>query len=464
MPKILPNKQSVAVLKHAPDVLRSIGYDSNRGYDPTGKTRSALKADQRELVRAAQIGLAAMERCKDDNEARSLEEAHDGLMALYDVIEDDVDERRSAPAETSAETRARMRPLRDSDQSYSCGDAGSMAEISDNEPSETFALRSGQSYSEFIEQRSPKSEFRTLSTGAYLRAMVVGPKSDIEKRALSEGTDSAGGFTVPDVLSARLIDRLRAASVVFRAGAQTVPLLSDTSYIAKLVSDPVPAWRNENAAIAESDPTFARVTFQARSLAVIVRISRELLEDSLNIETALPNVLATALAQELDRAALLGTGTAPEPRGVSNFAGLTTSGFAGGDLENYLPLIRARTALRTANSDVTAYIMSPRDEGRLAGFIDANGQPLNVPPAIAKVPMLTTSKIPVDLGTADDESVILAGDWARLMIGIRSTIRIEILRERYADVHQYAFVAHLRADVAAEHEAAFTKLPGITIP
>lgn len=463
MPKILPNKQSVAVLKHAPDVLRSIGYDSTRGYDPTGKTRSALKADQRELIRAAQIGLAAMERCKDDNEERSLEEAHEGLMALYDVIEDDVDERRSAPAETSAETRARRRPMSDTAE-FRCDDLGSMAEISDKEPSETFALRSSQTYSDFIEKRSPNGEFRTLSTGAYLRAMVVGPKSDIEKRALSEGTDSAGGFTVPDVLSARLIDRLRAASVLFRAGAQTVPLLTDTSYIAKLVNEPVPAWRAENASIVESDPTFGRVTFQARSLAVIVRLSRELLEDSLNIETALPNVLAIALAQEVDRAGLLGTGTAPEPRGVSNFAGLTTSGFAGGDLENYLPLIRARTALRTANSDVTAYIMSPRDEGRLAGLLDGNGQPVNVPPAIAKVPMLTTSKIPVDLGTADDESVILAGDWARLMIGIRSTIRIEILRERYADVHQYAFVAHLRADFAAEHEAAFTKLSGVTIP
>lgn len=101
----------------------------------------------------------------------------------------------------------------------------------------------------------------------------------------------------------------------------------------------------------------------------MVKVSRELLEDSLNIETArFLDLLATSLAQELDRVAMLGSGVAPEPCGVANFLALTANSFAGGALTGYGPLIQARTALRTANSDVSAYIMSPRDECQLAGL------------------------------------------------------------------------------------------------
>ena len=48
------------------------------------------------------------------------------------------------------------------------------------------------------------------------------------------------------------------------------------------------------------------------------------------------------------------------------------------------------------------------------------------------------------------------------MIGVRSELRIEVTRDLFAANHQYAFVAHLRADVAAERDAHFTKLTGIT--
>jgi HK97 family phage major capsid protein len=101
-------------------------------------------------------------------------------------------------------------------------------------------------------------EFGSLRLGDVLRAMITGPRNDLEKRALAAGTDSAGGYTVPDILMAPWIDRLRAALVVVRAGAVTVPLTSDTVKIARLLTDPTAAWRSENAAVAESGPRSKR--------------------------------------------------------------------------------------------------------------------------------------------------------------------------------------------------------------
>ena len=304
--------------------------------------------------------------------------------------------------------------------------------------------------------------YRGLSAGAYLRAMVVGAKTETERRALAEGTDSAGGFTVPAVVSAELIDNLRAASVAVRAGARTVPLTSATNTIAAVASDPTPAWRSENAAIAESDPTFRAVTFTPRSLAVLVKVSRELIEDSLNLETELPRLLSAALATELDRVALLGTGTAPQPRGIANTSGIGTAALSAG-LTAYAPILAGRTAVLTANAGpVTGIILHPRDEGTLAGLTDTTGQPLMAPAALNAVPMLTTTAIPVDGGSGSNESTIILGNFAHLILGIRTGLRVELLRETFAGNHQYGFVAHLRADVAVAHPGAFYTVTAIT--
>ena len=134
-----------------------------------------------------------------------------------------------------------------------------------------------------------------------------------------------------------MIDKLRAESVMVAAGARTVPLTSDNLSIAKLATDPTPAFRAENAAIAESDPTFSSVTLTPRSLAVMTKVSRELFEDSLNLESELPRILSVAMAKEMDRIGLLGSGSAPEPRGIANQSGIGTTALDAA-LTSYAPL------------------------------------------------------------------------------------------------------------------------------
>jgi HK97 family phage major capsid protein len=163
-----------------------------------------------------------------------------------------------------------------------------------------------------------------ISPAQYLKGLFGGTSDTNIKNALSEGTDAAGGYSVPDYLSSEIIDNARAKSHVISAGAKTVSLATEKTMITKIASDPTVAWRLENAAIAESEPTFAGIQFQARSLAVLVKVSRELLEDSLNIGEALNMALAGAIGAELDRVCLMGTGVAPQPTGILNTAGINT--------------------------------------------------------------------------------------------------------------------------------------------
>jgi HK97 family phage major capsid protein len=394
-------------------------------------------------------------KIKDDtsaDEARDIELAYDALMYAYDGYDTEKDGR----------TRSGNRNPGGADHRRPGVDEVSIGPDGADAAEPVFALRSEQRMADYLRERGAPAQ-DGLTLGRYLRAMVVGARSDAERRALAEGTDSAGGFTVPDILSARLIDLMRARTVAIRAGAMTVPLTSDSNAVAKVASDPVPAWRAEAGAVSESDPTFARIVFAPKSLAVLVKASRELLDDSLNMESQLPLVIASAMAVELDRVALFGSGSGNEPRGLANTSGIETV-VHNATLTSYAPLIQARTKILSNNAlGVSAFVMSPRDEGTLAGLVDTTNQPLRIPPAIANVPMLTSTSVPTDLGSDSPpaESTILAGWFAHLLIGMRSNIRIEVLRERYADTLQYGFIAHLRADIAVEQPKAFCAITGI---
>jgi HK97 family phage major capsid protein len=178
-----------------------------------------------------------------------------------------------------------------------------------------------------------------LSFDRYLRGLATAQWDGAEhERALAEATVGAGGALVPAPRSARVIDLARNRTVVFRAGAQTVPMTSQTLALARLTSEGTPAWKSENATITAADIVFDRVTFTARTLVRLITLSVELFEDAdPSSEDVIANAFAGQMALELDRVALLGTGTSPEPRGVLNQSGITSTahGAAGTVISNY---------------------------------------------------------------------------------------------------------------------------------
>jgi HK97 family phage major capsid protein len=90
-----------------------------------------------------------------------------------------------------------------------------------------------------------------------------------------------------------VIDLARNRTVVFRAGAQTVPMTSQTLALARLTSEGTPAWKTENAAITAADMVFERVTFTARTLVRLITLSVELFEDA---DPSSEDVIARAFA------------------------------------------------------------------------------------------------------------------------------------------------------------------------
>lgn len=315
-----------------------------------------------------------------------------------------------------------------------------------------------------------RDEASDFSLGSIVQAMVTGERghlSDVERRVLSEGTDSAGGFLTPELLAAQVIDLVRKKGRVFQAGASVVPIESDVQSIPRIATGVAAAWRNENAAIAESDQIFERVTFRPKSLAVLVRLSEELFADMVaGGAAAIQNDIVQALALEVDRVVLRGSGTAPEPRGIVNQTGVNLVAFGGANgatPSDYGFLVDGVAAVRDDNGDPDAILYSSRTQTQLDKFEDSTGQPLQSPRSISELPHFVTNQIPNNLtvGTSTDCTEVYTGVWPEALVGFRSSVQLKLLSERYADVGQIALRAMLRADVQLAHPALFAVVQGV---
>ena len=306
-----------------------------------------------------------------------------------------------------------------------------------------------------------------LSFDRYLRGMATADWTGAEhERALAEATVGAGGALVPAPLSARVIDLARNRTVVFRAGAQTVPMTSNTLALARLTSEGTPAWKSENATITAADMVFDRVTFTARTLVRTILLSVELFEDAdPSSEDVIANSFAGQMAVELDRVALLGTGSAPEPRGVLNQSGITATahGANGTAITNFDWWLDAIGAVRAAGFEPTAHIQAPRSSTTLSKLKETSTLAYMAPP-VGLLPMYTTKSVPITLtvGSSTDTSLVFTADWSNLLVGIRTDFTLRFLGERYlADNLQYAFLAYLRADVQLAQPSAFVADTGV---
>lgn len=451
-------KNALSARKLVGRKLRKAGFPDDLSEfraNSLGSKDECLKA-RNKLAKIAREHLDTLKDSMEPEELRDFERAHDALMATFDLIDDRLNDLSDNPA----------RPIF-ADASCRGVDDGSVS----------YADRSGWSDRQSNEIRvlAPRDKMATgerwtgPGLGDCLRALVTGPRNDAERRALEEGTTTAGGFTVPTPLALEFFDRLRARSVVMRAGARTVDMTSETLAMAKLATDPTVAWRAESAEISASDPTFGRVLMTAKSMASLVRVSRELLEDSVNVSAMLEMAFTRAVALEFDRAALYGTGQDDQPEGVAIKTGINSVEMAtdGANLLGYDKVIDAIYELQVDNAaDPTAMVFHPRTGKNLAKVLDGEGNPVHVPKMVADIPQLVTTSVPITQtqGTATNASSIVMGDFTELLIGIRSALRIEVLRERYGEFLQYGFVAHMRGDVQTVHDESFCVLKGITPP
>lgn len=305
------------------------------------------------------------------------------------------------------------------------------------------------------------------SLGKIVKAMAIGDWAGAEyeqsKVMNAMSGAGAGGVLLPTVTSAGLIDLARNKTRILEAGAQIVPMSARTIVVPRWTGDPSMAWRAENAAVGEVDGTMDSITLVAKTMAAIVRISRELIEDT-EVEAVVADAVASAIAVKWDYAGLYGAGT-NEPTGVKQTATVTkTSLGTNGATPTWDNLIDAVGRLRDNNEEPSAQILADRTSRTLAKVKEATTNAYLKPPTyLDGVPRLTTNQVPVNLtvGTSTDTSDLFTGDFSQLILGVRTGPLTIQLSERYSDSGQIGLLCWFRGDIAVARSKAFDVVTGI---
>ena len=297
-----------------------------------------------------------------------------------------------------------------------------------------------------------------VSPGGLIRAAITGKGDEAERRAMSVGAAVGGGFMLTSQMSARVIDLARKQSRIFQAGADIVVMESSELKMAKVATDPTATWVAENAAITSSEVTVGQITFRARKLGALVKISKELVDDAPNARAMVEQQLAKVLALEIDRVALLGDGDGEEPRGLFNHSDVQELSSVGSP--TYDDFLDAIQLVEDVDGVPNGYMYSPDTRNTLGKSKAGDGNYLSLPPLLISMPAFVTRQL------ATSQAVL--GDFTQVMVGVRRQIRVDITdqasdgTESAFDRDQVWIKATWRGDVQFAHASHLAKLTGIT--
>jgi HK97 family phage major capsid protein len=312
-----------------------------------------------------------------------------------------------------------------------------------------------------------------------------------KRRALSAGTDTAGGYLVPTEVSSEIIELLRAELVVKAAGARMLENLQGSPFEVIGQSGGATAYFvGENKALTESQQTFRMIKMEPHMLGALCKLSRRLVQlADPSAEQMVREDIAKVMALKVDVTCLLGTGIADEPLGVANAVSdlsvLDSTGWSvNGNLEpTYDALLNMQGRLEDANAltGKLAFISNPATWRRLkkqkvaqySGQTD--GQPIFAPIVTNAVlennlgyPIFSTTQIPkAAFGTgAEIESRVFFGNWNELLIGMWGGMELEASTQA-GDNTGGAFTsvqtwirAIMEFDVAVRHVESFAHYGG----
>ena len=254
-------------------------------------------------------------------------------------------------------------------------------------------------------------------------------------RAHSVGTPTAGGNLVATELqTGSFIDLLRSRLAMSQAGVTVLTGLEGNLAIPRQTGGASAFWVAENGTISESSATFDQLTMSPKTVGALTELSRRaLLQPSINMNTFIENELIKTLALEIDRAIMNGSGTANQPRGILQTAGIgAVIGGTNGAAINWGHVVDLETAIADENADVATmrYITNARVRGRLkkteivanSGNFIWNGDSLNGYPTIVsnQVPKNGTK------GTGTNLSTMVFGDFSQVLLGFWSGLDLQV--------------------------------------
>ena len=266
---------------------------------------------------------------------------------------------------------------------------------------------------------------------------------------LKIGEDDHGGYLAPDEFERVLIEALQEQNI-FRQLAHIIRTTSGDRKIPVVASKGTASWIDEEASYPESDDTFGMLSIGAYKLATTIKVSDELLHDSVfDVASYIAREFSRRIGAAEEEAFFTGNGTG-RPTGILNDScaelGVTTTG-ASVTFDEVIDLFYSLRAPYRRNA---VFIMNDSTVRALRKLKNGSGDYLwqpsvtaGTPDTIMNRPVYTSSFMPT---VASGAKAILFGDMSYYWIADREGRTFQRLNELYAPTGQVGFLSSERVD------------------
>lgn len=307
-------------------------------------------------------------------------------------------------------------------------------------------------------RNNPNSNMEDEKTGRasdeYKRAFwnAMRNKNSFEiQNSLKIGTDSEGGYLAPDEFERTLVEGLLEENI-FRQLAKVITTSSGDRKIPVVASKGTASWVDEEGAIPESDDAFSQVSIGAYKLATMIKVSEELLNDSVfNLESYIAKEFARRIGSKEEEAFFIGDGIG-KPTGIFNETGggelgITAASQTAITVDEIMDLFYS---LKSPYRKKAVFTMNDATVKLIRKLKDGNGQYLwqpsltaGEPDTILNRPVKTSVYVPTAKAGAKP---IAFGDFSYYWVADRQGRSFQRLNELFAATGQVGFKATQRVD------------------
>ena len=287
--------------------------------------------------------------------------------------------------------------------------------------------------------------------GSFWNAMRVKAPMPSVLNALQEGTDSEGGYLVPDEFERTLVEALEEENV-FRTLAHVIKTSSGDRKIPVVASKGSASWVDEEGAYQESDDAFSQVSIGAYKLGTMIKVSEELLADSVfDLEAYISKEFARRIGAREEESFFNGDGKG-KPLGILAAAGgaevgVTAASATAITADEVIDLFYSLKAPYRKNA---VWVLNDATVKQIRKLKDTTGQYLWQPSLVAGTPdtilgrpVKTSAFMPT---AAAGAKTIAFGDFKYYWIADRQGRTFKKLSELYAANGQVGFMGTQRVD------------------
>ena len=269
--------------------------------------------------------------------------------------------------------------------------------------------------------------------------------------ALQIGTDSEGGYLVPDEYERTLVEALEEENI-FRQMAKVIKTSSGDRKIPVVASKGTASWIDEEGAYPESDDSFGQVSIGAYKLGTMIKVSEELLNDSVfDLQSYISREFARRIGAKEEEAFFTGDGKG-KPLGVLAATGGAETGVTAASATAVTAdeLMDLYYSLKSPYRKKSVWVLNDSTIKAIRKLKDNNGQYLwqpslaaGTPDMILGRPIKTSAYMPA---MAAGAKTIAFGDFSYYWIADRQGRSFKRLNELFAATGQVGFLASQRVD------------------